>query len=313
MPINEGPTALVHDGQLHIIYSGSGYWVQEYALGRLTYDGTGSLLSASNWVKAPGPVFQKTAAVVGVGHASFTKSPDGSQDWIVYHSHPSPGGDPDQRVIHVQPYTFNADGTPNFGSPLASGTPIETPRGTADLERPFLAGDYDANGATGATDLAVFTGQLGLAAFPGTGADGSGDGFADGADFLLWQRQFGATASAAMAAEHAAASSLSAAAAPTLAAARENVVPTFQIPTAPSASLRTRVGTARRPEWRPAMLNAAPQLAHSLPIEPRGAEKLHSPAVHVAPVDGEAGRFAGNSLAVDAALEMLFSSGFSGG
>ena len=71
--VNEGPEALIHNGTLSIIYSASGYWTQDYALGRLTYDGTGSLLDAANWAKAPSPVFAKTNEIVGVGHASFVQ------------------------------------------------------------------------------------------------------------------------------------------------------------------------------------------------------------------------------------------------
>ena len=54
----EGPEILIHDGQLHIIFSASGYWTKQYALGRLTYNGTGSLLSATSWTKASQPVLR---------------------------------------------------------------------------------------------------------------------------------------------------------------------------------------------------------------------------------------------------------------
>jgi GH43 family beta-xylosidase len=194
MPINEGPEVLIHDGQLHIIYSGSGYWTQQYALGRLTYDGTGSVMDRANWVKASSPVFQQAGQVVGVGHASFTTSPDGTQDWIVYHSHPSPGGDPDQRVVRIQPFTWFANGTPNFSTPLPSSTILEAPSGLADADRPLVQGDYDGSGAVNYLDLEVYQAQTGLAIFPGVSADGNGDGSIDGADFLLWQRQLGAPA-----------------------------------------------------------------------------------------------------------------------
>lgn len=184
LPINEGPQVLVHDGRLHIIYSGSGYWTQNYALARLTYDGSGSLLSAANWDKSPTPVFQKTAEVVGVGHASFTKSPDGTEDWIVYHAHPSPGGDPNQRVVRIQQFTFNDDGTPNFGAPLAPGASIAYPSGVPSPERSLVPGDFDASGDVDGADLGVFTAQFGEATFTGAASRGE--------NFLTWQRAFGA-------------------------------------------------------------------------------------------------------------------------
>jgi GH43 family beta-xylosidase len=191
LPINEGPQVLIHEGQLHIIYSGSGYWTQNYALGRLTYNGVGGILNPGSWTKASGPVFQKTAEIAGVGHASFTKSPDGSQDWIVYHAHPSPGGDPNARVIRIQPFTFNANGTPNFGSPIFSNT-VERPSGVPDADAPHLAGDFDASGAVVAQDLSVWKAQFGSEKFPGR--------IVDGADFLTWQRQLGSVAATASAA-----------------------------------------------------------------------------------------------------------------
>ena len=127
LPINEGPEVLIHDGQLNIIYSASGYWTNQYALGRLTYNGTGSLLSASTWTKAAQPVFQATSQVTGTGHASFTKSPDGSEDWIVYHAHANPTMFNEDRVIRIQPFTFNSDGTPNFGQPVPPGQLLAVP------------------------------------------------------------------------------------------------------------------------------------------------------------------------------------------
>jgi GH43 family beta-xylosidase len=297
MPINEGPEVLIHDGQLHIIYSGSGYWTQEYALGRLTYDASGSLLGPSNWVKAAGPVFQKTSAVVGVGHASFTKSSDGTQDWIVYHSHPSPGGDPDQRVIHIQPYAFNSAGTPNFGAPLTPGMAVEIPRGIPDANRVLLAGDYDANSATGSSDLAVLVGQLGVAMFPGSGADGAGDGFADGADFLVWQRQFGATAASAAATEFGAASAL----AVDHVTLEEIEIGTFQLLLTPTA-VGPRPAVVRRAERSPRFQQAPPTMTRG-PVVARTdrTDTLLVPLRDFAERDGET-----IAAASDAALELLF-------
>jgi GH43 family beta-xylosidase len=103
LPINEGPEALINNSTLNIIYSASGYWTNQYALGQLTYNGTGSILDASSWTKASQPVFQATSQVTGVGHASFVKSPDGAEDWIVYHAHANPTTFNEDRVIRIQP------------------------------------------------------------------------------------------------------------------------------------------------------------------------------------------------------------------
>ena len=72
-------------------------------------------------------VFESANGVYGVGHNSFTVSPDGKQDWIVYHAKlgTAPGwGD---RVIRMQPFRWRRDGTPDFGAPVPSGTPLPCP------------------------------------------------------------------------------------------------------------------------------------------------------------------------------------------
>jgi GH43 family beta-xylosidase len=129
LKINEGPEALQHNGHTYLIYSASGYWTNSYCLGQLTYTG-GDPMLAGSWVKKSTPVFSQGNNVVGVGHASFTKSPDGLEDWIVYHAHNTPGNFTGIRDIHVQPFTWNADGSPNLGQPVANGTPVSEPGGT---------------------------------------------------------------------------------------------------------------------------------------------------------------------------------------
>jgi GH43 family beta-xylosidase len=189
MPINEGPQVLVENGKLHIIYSASGFWTPQYALGRLTYDGTGSLLSAASWTKAPQPVFQGSGSVVGVGHASFVKSPDRTEDWIVYHAHKNPVPPSGEiRDVRIQPFTFFVDGTPNFGAPIPSHVPIRAPSTGPDPELVFVAGDYNADGLVDAVDHATWRATFDLLVFPGSGADGNGNGVVDTADYIIWRR-----------------------------------------------------------------------------------------------------------------------------
>jgi GH43 family beta-xylosidase len=201
LPINEGPQILIEDGKLHIIYSASGFWTPQYALGRLTYNGTGSLLNANSWTKAPQPVFQAAGSVVGVGHASFTTSPDGSENWIVYHAHrdpPAPSGQ-ELRDVRIQRFSFTADGAPSFGAPLPLNQTMTAPSTGIDAERPFVVGDYNADGAVDAGDQLVWQATFGAEIFPGTAADGSGDGTIDAADYIIWRRALGSEAAASSA------------------------------------------------------------------------------------------------------------------
>ncbi|MEJ3745823.1 family 43 glycosylhydrolase [Actinomycetes bacterium KLBMP 9797] len=56
--------------------------------------------------------------VYAPGHNGFFKSPDGTEDWIVYHANDSAGGGCDMnRSTRARKFTWNADGTPNFGTP----------------------------------------------------------------------------------------------------------------------------------------------------------------------------------------------------
>jgi GH43 family beta-xylosidase len=90
----------------------------------------GDPLSSSSWRKFPNPVFQRSGSVYGPGHNGFFKSPDGTEDWIVYHANSSAGGGCDMnRSTRAQKFTWNADGTPNFGTPVPLGTPLAVPSG----------------------------------------------------------------------------------------------------------------------------------------------------------------------------------------
>jgi GH43 family beta-xylosidase len=78
-----------------------------------------------------GPVFTSANGVVGVGHNGFTLSPDGTEDWLLYHAKvdSTPGWN---RVIRMQRFTWNADSSPNFGVPAPSGTALARPAGECE-------------------------------------------------------------------------------------------------------------------------------------------------------------------------------------
>jgi len=124
--INEGPEALSHDGHLFIIYSASGFWDENYCLGQLTWTG-GDVMNPQSWLKKQQPVFVHTDKVSGPGHCSFVKSPDGKEDWIVYHAHIAKGKR--ERDIRIQPFTWNTAGDPNFGEPISPSLSLPPPSG----------------------------------------------------------------------------------------------------------------------------------------------------------------------------------------
>ena len=130
-PVNEGAEPLYRNGKTMIVYSASACWGPDYKLGLLTLTGTDPLI-ASHWTKKSTPVFQRNDAngVFAPGHNGFFKSPDGTEDWIVYHANTSASGGCDMnRSTRAQKFTWNADDTPNFGVPVRTGTALPAPSG----------------------------------------------------------------------------------------------------------------------------------------------------------------------------------------
>lgn len=128
LDLNEGPQFLEHNGQVFIIYSTRESWLPAYKLGQLKLaSATADPLSPASWIKS-GPVFAGTSEVHGAGHASFVRSPDDTESWIVYHSKVSatPGWD---RVIRTQKFDWTSEGAPMFGTPINSGVQIRVPSG----------------------------------------------------------------------------------------------------------------------------------------------------------------------------------------
>jgi len=128
--VNEGPVALINKGKLFLVYSASGCWTDSYCLGMLRFTGKGSLLDPASWMKNPYPVFsQKPASgVYGPGHNSFFTSPDGTENWILFHANPETGqGCGRFRSPRAQKFTWKDDGSPDFGEPLSTDIPIEIP------------------------------------------------------------------------------------------------------------------------------------------------------------------------------------------
>ncbi len=130
--VNEGPQILNRNGKLFLIYSASGCWTNYYSLGMLTATADSDLLSKASWRKSARPVFEQLpeAGAYGAGHNSFFKSPDGKEDWILYHANPKANqGCGGHRSPRAQPFTWRPDGTPDFGKPVPINRPIKRPSG----------------------------------------------------------------------------------------------------------------------------------------------------------------------------------------
>jgi GH43 family beta-xylosidase len=131
--VNEGPEILKNrKGAVFLIYSASGCWTDDYSLGMLRLKENGNPLHPADWTKSPQPIFTKNAenGAYGPGHNGFFKSPDGKEDWIIYHANATPGLQcNNERSPRMQKFTWNADGSPNFGQPVKINNLIQNPSG----------------------------------------------------------------------------------------------------------------------------------------------------------------------------------------
>ena len=131
LPLNEGPQILKHGKDVFVVYSCGQSWLDTYKLSYLRLkDPDADLLDPKSWIKSDKPVFEGTDQVFGVGHASFTTSPDDREHYIYYHTKKErkPGW---KRDIRLQKFTFDASGVPCFGKPLPVSEKLPLPSGTA--------------------------------------------------------------------------------------------------------------------------------------------------------------------------------------
>ncbi|WP_308367958.1 MULTISPECIES: family 43 glycosylhydrolase [unclassified Microbulbifer] len=127
--VNEGAEILKKDGRTFLVYSASFCNTPDYKLAMKELTGDDPM-NPEHWTKYPEPVFQRGNGVFGPGHNGFFKSPDGSEDWIVYHGNSKEtDGCSATRSVRAQKFTWSPDGTPNFGEPVPEGEPQLLPSG----------------------------------------------------------------------------------------------------------------------------------------------------------------------------------------
>lgn len=153
----EGPAMLFNPDRtkLFCVYSCCQSTTKAYKLGMLELDLTDKSkndpLVPDNWTKSMNPVFtrcdnysikfnpyadepqnelgMKYGGVNGVGHNTFTKSPDGTEDWIVYHVKRYSESGWDNRDAFIQMFSWDEHGRPVFGTPVGWQEEIAVPSG----------------------------------------------------------------------------------------------------------------------------------------------------------------------------------------
>ncbi|GAA3794126.1 family 43 glycosylhydrolase [Streptomyces phyllanthi] len=130
--VNEGAAFIKRGGRIFMSYSASAT-DHNYCMGLLTVDADADLMNPANWSKSPTPVFTSndTTKQYGPGHNCFTVAEDGRTDVLVYHArqYKEINGDPlndPNRHTRIQRLGWKADGTPDFGIPVADTPAVGT-------------------------------------------------------------------------------------------------------------------------------------------------------------------------------------------
>ena len=97
----------------------------------LTLTGSDPLDSLS-WSKSATPVFESGNGIYAPGHGSFTTSPDGTENWVVYHTAKYSGSGWD-REVRMQKFTIDNNDYPLFGDPVSDDTVLQKPGRSNDI------------------------------------------------------------------------------------------------------------------------------------------------------------------------------------
>ncbi len=131
--VAEGPQFLAHEGKQFMFYSAGACWKDGYSIGAMVLTPGADPMDAASWSRLPqNPLLTSnpSGGAYGPGHNSFFKSPDGTEDWILYHANRNSGdGCADLRSIRMHRFTWSSDGLPQLGIPAATGQRIPVPSG----------------------------------------------------------------------------------------------------------------------------------------------------------------------------------------
>ena len=114
-------------GEVYLMYTGSGYWTVDYALGYLKLTGSNPM-SKSSWTKNKNPVLRRvdnltSESVNGCGHGSYFTDHAG-QMWVAYHGYI--GVDTSsKRFSFVEPIYVTSSGV-SIGKKTGNPAPIDT-------------------------------------------------------------------------------------------------------------------------------------------------------------------------------------------
>lgn len=127
----QSPSVLERGDRRILVYATASCIAAERSLGLLAQPASASPLDP--WQSSPDPWLEAdpVQATWSPGQPGFVTSPDGREDWLVYHAATaSLLGCGDERAMHLNRVTWTPDGAVLEG-PTGAGTPLPTPGGTA--------------------------------------------------------------------------------------------------------------------------------------------------------------------------------------
>jgi beta-xylosidase len=127
---NEGVTVIKHDGVYYMTYSANHTEYSRYGVGYAT-----AKHPLGPWTKALENPILSSRLEIGVsapGHNSLVLSPDGTEMFIVYHTHADPMKPSSDRVVNIDRITFDAGGKLCVAGPTRS--PQAPPSGSIRIE-----------------------------------------------------------------------------------------------------------------------------------------------------------------------------------
>lgn len=148
--VREAPSILQHQGTTYLVYSTCDTGKPDYQLWMKSIPSSADPLQPGNWTQHQGAVFSRNdaAGVWGPGSNGFFTSPDGTEDWMVYHAKNTSEYTYDGRTTRAQKVNWRSDGTPDFGTPLAAGATQDLPSGDPG-GGPYWINDTDTTSGDG--------------------------------------------------------------------------------------------------------------------------------------------------------------------
>jgi beta-xylosidase len=121
IPLIENPAMVEHEGAYYLFYSGNRWDTHEYAVGYAVCE------SATGPCEKPldRPIFKFTQQVFGPGGEAFFNDKDGNLI-MAYHAWPAPkvGYPQGQRMLFIDPVTFDENGMPVVTGPTSDPQPL---------------------------------------------------------------------------------------------------------------------------------------------------------------------------------------------